>query len=399
MTAKPRTIPAFATDATLSSGPEVGLAARLDPGTGLRAQGFYSDARIPARMLSWLFGTIGDWLGYFSNVQTLNWRMAAWDFFGTTTVNYSLEWLAEGNDGSWLMFSNTSATAIVAGKLPSSSPTGALAATGSPSLTAWTSTASNVSGAIVLAAGADASGNMRVQRSTDFGATYTAQTVFAGGYSCNGLVFEPVSGLFCFVSSAPFGTLASLVFTSPDGITWTQRTDPASNIPGAFGRLVCVGNGEIAMLMNNSLAVSTNGGVTWGAFAAAPIALNTGRSKAAYTTQYGWIVVGLTQVARTPTLASPSWTTSTPFGSGKATDIASDGVSRYVVSYGNTTPGAGVQVCDDGINFVPVRFNSAAGTDYLPFAVRYNGRQWAVLGAPSYPFATNRVCVWLSTAL
>lgn len=399
--AKPAFVPTFATDPTLTGGPETGAAARLDPGTGLRVQGYYSDRRIPARHLSWLFGVIGDWIGYFSNLQALNWRMAAWDFFGTATVNYSLEWVAEGSIGSWLMFSNTSAPTVVAGKLPTSSPYGALASTGSPALNSWTHTASNASGSVLLAAGSDGSGNMRVYRSTDYGATYTAQTVFAGGYLCNGLVFEPVSGLFCFVSSSTFGTLASLVFTSPDGITWTQRTDPASNTPGASGRLMCVGNGEIAMRMNNSLAVSTNGGVTWGAFAASPIALNTGLAKAAYTNQYGWIVVGLTQIARTPTLAAPSWTTATPFGSGKATDIASDGVSRYVVSHGDTTasPGAGVQVCDDGVNFGPVRFNSAPGTDYLPFAVRYNGRQWAVLGAPSYPFATNRVCVWLSTAL
>lgn len=61
---RPTVIPTFATDATLVAGPQIGQATRLDPGAA-RAQGIYQDEGVPARWLSWLFGTIGDWIGYF----------------------------------------------------------------------------------------------------------------------------------------------------------------------------------------------------------------------------------------------------------------------------------------------------------------------------------------------
>jgi hypothetical protein len=74
---RPSKIPTFATDSTLSGGPQAGSATRLQPSDALLAQGFYSGRGLPARMLSWLLGTVGDWIGYLDQrtllSQALNW--------------------------------------------------------------------------------------------------------------------------------------------------------------------------------------------------------------------------------------------------------------------------------------------------------------------------------------
>jgi hypothetical protein len=64
MTATPTSSLAIATDATVTAGPEVGLAVRADPGSGQLAQGPISGAKYPARWLNWIFGTLADWCSY-----------------------------------------------------------------------------------------------------------------------------------------------------------------------------------------------------------------------------------------------------------------------------------------------------------------------------------------------
>lgn len=75
---KPSTLPTWATDSTLSGGPQVGQATRLDPGSGIRAQGLYQGRKVPARILGWMLGTIGDWLGWFDGVVTAQ-QLRCWD--------------------------------------------------------------------------------------------------------------------------------------------------------------------------------------------------------------------------------------------------------------------------------------------------------------------------------
>lgn len=72
MAIRPTEIPVFATDPTLTGGPQVGLAARVRPSTGLLTQGFYQGRRVPARFLSWIIGMICDWLGYLDTRQEHN---------------------------------------------------------------------------------------------------------------------------------------------------------------------------------------------------------------------------------------------------------------------------------------------------------------------------------------
>lgn len=75
--AKPLELPSFATDATLTGGPQIGQVPRLRPSNTLLAQGFYQGRRLPSRMISWLLGTIGDWLELTAHARTSTWAHCA----------------------------------------------------------------------------------------------------------------------------------------------------------------------------------------------------------------------------------------------------------------------------------------------------------------------------------
>jgi hypothetical protein len=64
MTIRPTSSPAFATAATFTGGALSGSPPRLDPGSGLKAQGFYPSRAVPARWFNFLLGVVGDWLQY-----------------------------------------------------------------------------------------------------------------------------------------------------------------------------------------------------------------------------------------------------------------------------------------------------------------------------------------------
>lgn len=404
--AKPAQIPTYATDPTLTGGPQVGLSTRLAPSGGTLAQGFYTDARLPARAFAWLIGLIGDWIGYLSKIQVLNWTLAAWDFFPTTTLNSRVCWIPKPTVGTgfWMVYGNTSTPTIRSGSLPYMLPgTGQVAAlVAAPGLTVWTHTV--VGGSTIVAAGSDASGNTVVYTSTDHGNTWTSRTVVAGSsYGCAGLTYDATHGKFIYVPIVTFGTLTSLIFTSSDGITWTHSTDPVGNIPGANANIYWdSANGETALIMNNSMSVSTDGGLTWDTFAVVPFTLfgTVAFQRAAYTTQFGWRVLGTTQLGSTPTLASRVWSFGSSAFAGTGVAIASDGVGRYVIAnYDPTTaiPGSGVWILDNGTDITFNCFNSQITTDFLPWSLAYNGSQWAVLGKPNT--ATAHYSVWLSAAL
>jgi len=77
MTSRPSASLLFATDPLLTSGPQSGLSTRLSPGAGVLAQGFYEGRRLPARAFSQIVGNQGDWIGYLDQrtfrLQALNW--------------------------------------------------------------------------------------------------------------------------------------------------------------------------------------------------------------------------------------------------------------------------------------------------------------------------------------
>lgn len=87
MTARPTVSPAFATAATFTSGTESGLAPRLDPGSGIKAQGIYPNRRMPARWFNWLVGLAGDWLQYLDEKTICNFSAKSFGAVGTGLVD------------------------------------------------------------------------------------------------------------------------------------------------------------------------------------------------------------------------------------------------------------------------------------------------------------------------
>ncbi len=66
--AKPASGPVeWATDATVSSGPEAGSPTRVDP-AGVASQGWLSGKSAPARWMNWVLGVLGDWTSYLDNL-------------------------------------------------------------------------------------------------------------------------------------------------------------------------------------------------------------------------------------------------------------------------------------------------------------------------------------------
>lgn len=73
--------PAWATDATYTSGIDVGLATKLEPLTGEKAQGYHQGGKPPARKLNWLWNSFCLWVGYLVDVAYLNWHASIYFAF------------------------------------------------------------------------------------------------------------------------------------------------------------------------------------------------------------------------------------------------------------------------------------------------------------------------------
>jgi hypothetical protein len=90
---RPAASPLFATDSVFASGPEVGLSVRLDPGSGIRAQGVLAESRYAARWENHTKGTQGDWIAYLdaqqAAMQATNWpeRSTSGALFSAPAVN------------------------------------------------------------------------------------------------------------------------------------------------------------------------------------------------------------------------------------------------------------------------------------------------------------------------
>jgi hypothetical protein len=369
---KPVELPSFATDATLTGGPQIGSVARLRPSNALLAQGFYQGRRLPGRMIAWLFGTIGDWLKYLAPVQIKNWKLEGQDFLGATTNHASVIWLPELSQtpvtGQWFIFNSTPSPATGLVRYPAFVPTIVDSLSG-PTLDTWKQCAANTSGSILVAVGTLA-GAGKTYASGNRGTTWT------GGGAVNltsaEITYSPVSSLFI-----AGGATDGQIVTSPDGITWTSRGIP-TGVNAQYFFIKEAGGVVLACDANGHLTHSNDGGLTWSVATASPIA-NT--FDAAYTSQFGWCLLGASQVAFSVNLIA--WTASTPLSGNVGNSIASDGVSRYALAVSGSQSGV-VFTDDGGTTWELVRFSTEVSPpSFLPSAIRYNGFQWAVLGKPT----------------
>jgi hypothetical protein len=402
--AKPTTLPTYATDATLTGGPQVGLSTRLSPGAGTLAQGFWQGRRLPARAFAWLVGLLCDWVAYFNGHQIKNWRLERQDFFNASTDMPAGSYLEGGvgaiwvpdaapQKGAWYVYGcNNSAPSQQAFSMPRIS---SASTRGTPSLRFWGANAVNADGSILLAAGTDAtSGLFAIYKSTDRGVSWGLVTTTGAtpGAVVGNLGYCAASNLF--LSS---GATTGHILTSPDGVAWTDRGVPAST-PGSGSYTAWrEGGGLLAVRhFNGGFSTSSDGGLTWGAYTTLPgglLALDF-----AYSAAWGWLIL----TTNGSIVTTGNFTAYTSLGAlaigTKAKRINCDG-QRFAVSCYDTTaaPGPGILYSDNGgTTWSFVRFSASAEVDYLPWKLEFNGEQWVCVGMPS-AFGSTHYGFWTTS--
>ena len=81
------------------------------------------------------------------------------------------------------------------------------------------------------------------------------------GASLAGLTYG--NGLFVAVGAIPpsGGSLTGAIFTSPDGVTWTQQSAPLSS--GGLGPIVFGGGTFVALDVQGQAVVTSTNGIAW----------------------------------------------------------------------------------------------------------------------------------------
>lgn len=259
----------FATDTNFAAGanPWSSTPVRVEPTSGVAAGGAVPGQRPSAQNFNYQVGTINDWVRHLSAVQPLNWKLEVGAGFcnGAGENVLALHWyeeqqclLALGEQDEIVFAPNFDPYDAVTSTLP---------------LADWWWFTAATNGAIVVAGGRDMSSPTGTQllRSADRGATWGAAialTATPEGH-CHRLAYNPVAGLFVALTIEDSGTTTD-VWTSPDGLTWTHRTDipsttldlstsyPYTKIAVSTGGVMCVGTKD-----GNHVAYSTDGGITW----------------------------------------------------------------------------------------------------------------------------------------
>lgn len=193
----------------------------------------------------------------------------------------------------------------------------------------------------------------RVMTSPD-GVTWTPQTTPATAITWQEICWSADIGLFCACGTG--GTLATRIMTSPDGVTWTNQTAPAElGAPIA----ICAGDGKFVIISsdtNGGVGISTDG-VNW----SGNIGLPNSISWEAITYAEGlglFCAVGST--TNTDAIATSSdgvtWTTqSLPELAGRF-DIAYSPQYDRLVAVGEHNGGSDVYYSDNGSDWIGTDF-------------------------------------------
>ncbi len=257
--ARPVNDPSWATDANFVSGIDTGTPTRVNPGAGYKAQGFIAQEEPSAAVLNQALGVLGDWASYLKDTNWLNWTPVSLAEFGLTGVGATLLAGAVGGYGAvsnprvnQIFVASTGTNKILSSydglvwTERYSSASFSVSAHTTYTHAFWSNTAQKF-----LIGGAGSAAGFEVLSSPD-GITWTNRTLPSGNL------------VTCFAESASIivacDGLAAFFHTSPDGITWTARANPATN------------PAMVAIAWSGSIFVATNtigekitspDGITW----------------------------------------------------------------------------------------------------------------------------------------
>jgi hypothetical protein len=373
---QPKNSPRWATDTLYSTGPDLGLANKVAPSTGVAAQGFVRDTKMPAPRLNYQLALLGDHLDAIIDSAVLNWTTplttAGTDTENktnpTTGVLYTVP--ATGNRiESVIQFNPARCLRFDGGQWTE----GALyghggAATGGYAIGAL---ASDVH---IVAWDADGAGTKNVRRSLDHGDFWgAAGTILNGDGALVGGYLPGVERFFIFGRGQIFysDTLANSAWTvlSHSGSTgWTGA-------PPTAPKCCAHSSDEIALGLGGGPGVLHSlDGAAWTATALpSPDAVATVVSIHWNEVHLRWFALTSTGKLYSAPSGIPSWTLIHDSG-GSTASVTSLGRTIIVSSY------AGAFISRDLQNwrFVPVP--SKANYAQWEWATAYQGR--VMLGRP-----------------
>jgi hypothetical protein len=267
-------IPLWATATTVTSGPDTGLATRLEPAAAIRAAGYVGGQPIPARIDNARAGAVGDWLAHLAPIQMRNWRRDVAQLYVTGYTSPRLSpcavaipsgWIIPGSDGgiddkATIYWHPAPGSAV--GEATSASR---IQVTGACMY--LTAAYDPTSGVVLLGELPNATpGNLCVTRMGEGGVGLTRRVLSATPGGAGRVVWAGVAGRFLAFDHRDDGWQTGKLYwvTEDGGITWTSRTISGT----ATGHdILCVEQygGEIIVTRadQNGIMNSTDGGETW----------------------------------------------------------------------------------------------------------------------------------------
>lgn len=282
---RPKGSPRWATSDTYPSdaGPDAGALTKIAPPNARIAQGWRKDVRPAPQYQNYWQHVAGEFLAAISDMKTTN-------FF---------KYPAPSTAGNELVYDPIHKTIIALGNgdtaFVSQEP-----AVG----TDWTATifasaqAINLTWGVCNPAGVSIFGGDSVQKtyySVNGGFDFSTASLPSGlGFGTNCGIWDPVHAVFMATG------LGSNLVTSPDGITWTRRTGYNAATANTNRGLATDGLGKVVSLNfgTGGVSVSTDGGITWAAYAIA--GSDSYRAITYNATDQQWVIVGDHAVVTSP---------------------------------------------------------------------------------------------------
>lgn len=176
-------------------------------------------------------------------------------------------------------------------------------------LTSLTTIATDGAGTLVAGGSVSIASAAKARSSTDGGANWTNRSFSASNdHDVRSIVY--FNSLY--VAFLGNGTGTATIQSSPDGTTWTARTNPASNtdwIPVRQGGVATDGTTLVSVQGGTASAVVyTTNGTT---FSTASASASTTWRGIAYTAEYGWVLVNTTGATINQSTTGQTWAAAT----------------------------------------------------------------------------------------